>query len=487
MKKFLFSIISLALLSSCATTPSNVQEANSLPSIYPDYTGVTIPAGIAPLNFAMADDAYDLLDVNVVCSDGTTVHSQGVETDFNLSDWHSLVRKAVGDSLMVNVLARTNGQWTRFRPFPIYVSNDSLPAYGLTYRRIPPGYKVYNIMGTYQRELASFDETPIFQSSELNSSCVNCHTANRGSNEQYLFHVRGANGGTVISNNGKVEILNGKSSQIFGSLVYPSWHPGGRFVACSTNDTKQGFYMEREKRIEVSDIKSDLFVYDVEKNTILSSPLLNHTDGSLETFPAFSADGSKIYFCSLDYLEKVRNKEEHDRYFICSIDFDAENGSFGTQVDTIVDLRNQYLSIALPRLSPDGRHLMFTTCDYGTFPIWHKEADLWLMNLESKALRPINEVNSDNTESFHNWSNNSRWFVFSSRRDDGWYTRLYIAHCSEDGTCTKPFMLPQRSPKNYYRTLFDSYNTPDFSIAHIDLNDKSIADRLVSGDRKIIE
>lgn len=58
-------------------------------------------------------------------------------------------------------------------------------------------------------------------------------------------------------------------------------------------------------------------------------------------------------------------------------------------------------------------------------------------------MRPIKEVNSDDTESFHNWSSNSRWFVFSSRRGDGLYTRLYLASMDENGVVGKPFLLPQ--------------------------------------------
>lgn len=50
----------------------------------------------------------------------------------------------------------------------------------------------------------------------------------------------------------------------------------------------------------------------------------------------------------------------------------------------------------------------------------------------------LKEVNSSDAESYHSWSSNSRWFVFSSRRDDGLYTRLYIAHASPDEQIGKP-------------------------------------------------
>ena len=71
-------------------------------------------------------------------------------------------------------------------------------------------------------------------------------------------------------------------------------------------------------------------------------------------------------------------------------------------------------------------------------------------------------ANSADTDSYHSWSSNSRWIVFSSRRDDGLFTRLYIAHIDADGVAGKPFMLPQRDPQQYYADLFRSYNVPEF-------------------------
>ena len=72
------------------------------------------------------------------------------------------------------------------------------------------------------------------------------------------------------------------------------------------------------------------------------------------------------------------------------------------------------------------------------------------------------EANSEDTESFHNWSSNSRWLVFSSRRDDGLFTRPYFCHVDAKGIVTKPFMLPQRNPRRFYRERFLSFNVPDF-------------------------
>ena len=153
------------------------------------------------------------------------------------------------------------------------------------------------------------------------------------------------------------------------------------------------------------------------------------------------------------------------RYNLCRIDFDPETGRFGERVDTIVNAASQQKSVSFPRPSYDGRFLCYTLSDYGQFSIWHHEADLWLLDLATGQSRPMEGANSEDTESFHNWSTNSRWLVVSSRRDDGLFTRPYFCHVDTDGKVTKAFMLPQRNPRQFYRGRFMSFNVPDFITA----------------------
>jgi Tol biopolymer transport system component len=120
--------------------------------------------------------------------------------------------------------------------------------------------------------------------------------------------------------------------------------------------------------------------------------------------------------------------------------------------------------VSFPRPSYDGRYLCYTLSDYGQFSIWHHEADLYLLDLSTGESRPMTAANSKDTESFHNWSTNSRWMVLSSRRDDGLFTRPYFCHIDANGNVTKAFMLPQRNPRRFYRDRFLSFNVPDFII-----------------------
>lgn len=475
----------IALLTACAERPHDARQVGTRPDIWPDYAGVTIPKGIAPLCFAMADDEATAMEAKVTAPDGTTATANGREANFDIDEWRKvLAHCAGGDSISVSVAAKYADGWRAFEPFAICVSGDTLASQGLTYRLIRPGYEVYSKMGLYWRDLASFREEAIIENTEVPNSCVNCHTQRRGAEADFLFHVRGKDGGTLLSRGGRVEILNTPTSKTIGALTYPAWHPGGRVIAFSANTTRQSFHQGSDKRLEVFDVASDIVAYDSETNNLIITPLLNQTDSCWETFPCFSADGRGLYYCAARPAA-MPSEVRGVRYGLMKIGFDAERMAWGERVDTVLSLDS--LSISLPRTSPDGRFLMFTACDYGTFPIWHKEADLWLLDIATGRARPLSEVNSGEAESFHEWSTDSRWVVFASRRGDGLFTRLYMAHVGEDGRATKPFLLPQRDPKEYYRELMMSYNVPGFADIKPELDAKSAARRLMDGGRKQVE
>ena len=456
----------VCLLAACSSSsPKDVTIVDEQPAIYPDYVGVTIPTGIAPLDFAMHSDSVTTIDVEVKGSQGGSLHTNGTYADFDIAAWHELLEQNKGGELTVTVCAERDGRWTQYQDFAIHVSTDSLGEWGVTYRRIAPGYEFYGHMGIYQRDLSNFDETPLLENTNISKQCLNCHTANRTNPDQYVFHVRGEMGATVINRHGSIEALQARNDSLGGSMVYPYWHPGGRYCAFSTNKTSQMFHTANPtKRIEVYDSSSDVFVYDTETRTILLDTLTMRKYWA-ENVPVFSPDGKWLYYMTAK-RQIYPTDYDKEKYSLCRVAFDAETGKLGTQVDTLINTRLTGKSISWPRPSYDGRYIMYAQADYGYFSIWHPEADLWLFNLETGESRTIDEVNSTRAESLHNWSTNSRWFLFTSRRDDGLYSRLYLAHIDEQGHCTKPFMLPQQNPRHYYQQLLYSYNTPDFTTRH---------------------
>ena len=475
-------IVYCLLFTACTETVSDAKQENALPQIYPDYLGVTIPVNIAPLCFNMADENAVCIDAVITDRHGNSLHSQGEESvDFDMDDWHQLLAQNPGDSLSVTVSAKYDDGWHTYRPFAIYVSPDSID-YGICYRLIAPGYEVWSKMGIYERDLSSFDERALIENTQF-EGCVNCHSFNRGNPADMSLHIRGPHGATLLRHNDSPIIAyNTKTDQTLGLCVYPYWHPSGRYVAYSTNATSQLFHSSDSNRIEVFDTASDLQVYDVEKNELLLSPLLKQ-DSIYETFPVFSADGRSLYYCAAEALPEGIHALDSIRYNLCRIDFDPATGNFGNRIDTIIDATAQRKSVSFPRPSYDGRFLCYTLSDYGQFSIWHHEADLYLLDLTTGESRPMAGANSGDTESFHNWSTNSRWLVLSSRRDDGLFTRPYFCHIDAKGVVTKAFMLPQRNPRRFYRERFLSFNVPEFIIVPTQFDGRK-ASRIINDESR---
>lgn len=455
------------LMASCASTPEQVSKVNQLPDIYPDYIGVTIPADIAPLNFNLADEDIDCIDVVARGSKGGELHTNGDWADFDIADWQALTQQNQGGKITLTVCVEKDGQWTQYNDFDIYVSKDNIDEWGLTYRRIKPGYEVGGDIGIYQRNLSNFDETAILAETVVPGRCFNCHTANRTNPNRITLQMRGEGGGTMIQKDGKQAWVETKTDSTKAAGSYSYWHPQGDYVAMAVNSVHQSFFTGTGQRIEVYHKFSNVEVLDTRTNELILSPLLQTED--LEIFPAFSHDGKWLYY-STSKPCKVPAEYEKVKCSICRIGFDAEKGQFGLQVDTLLNGPATDKSYVLARPSYDGRWLMYCVSSRGNFPVSQDDADLWLMDLKTGKTRALTEVNSQQCEAYHNWSDNSRWFVFSSKREDGMYTKLYLACIDEQGRASKPFLLPQRNPRKYYQELMDAYNVPDFTKNKVELD-----------------
>ena len=469
--------IALACIIAASCSGSTCYE-DMLPEIYPDYIGVTIPAGMAPMNFNLPD-SYDRVFVRVVGGKGGQIKVRGKWADFPVRKWHSLTAENAGDTLRFTVLGRKDGRWTQWRDFVMYVSDSPLTDYGVTYRKIAPGYTTYSRIGLYQRNIHNFKEYPIIESTLTPGQCMGCHTSNATDPSQYLFHLRGRHGATYIQQHGVGEWVTTKTDETIGNMAYSYWHPDGRWVAGSINPVRQAFWTGDQRLIEVFDLESDIVILDMEDHTLSVDPRLA-TKEYFETTPVFTPDGKTMYFGRSE-AHSVPRETEKIRYDLLRAPFDAETGEVGP-FETVIPAASEGHSVTFPRPSYDGRWLMYCQADFSIFPIDHKEADLWIMDLETGDKRPITEVNSDFSESFHNWSSDSRWFLFCSRRDDGLYVQVYLSSIDERGNCTKPFVLPQKNPGKYYHSTLYSFNVPDFTKSKVDFDTRGVYRKVFSDD-----
>ena len=465
-------LIAWVLFSACSENISGSRKVDQNVAIYPDYSGITIPNNIAPLNFMVKDPADKVVAVyklngkelfRVNSGDGVITVSAG--------KWAKLLKEAKGQDFTIDVFVKKDGNWVQYNSIINNVSSDPIDNY-LVYRLIDPGFETWNKMGIYQRCLNNFDESPIMENTMSGGNCMNCHSFSMNDSNAMLFHMRADNAGTYIYKDGILEKLDTKTDSTLGPGVYPSWHPGGKFVAFSTNRIVQTFHAIPDKKIEVLDTLSDVIVCDIKGHTVTSVPAIA-SKKRLETFPTWSPDGKSLYFCSAKSMSPRDYKDI--KYDLLRISFDPETFSFGS-VDTIYKASEIGKSISFPRVSPDGKYVLFCMSDYGNFSIWHPESDLYLYNLATKAISKP-EINSNQTESYHTWSSNGQWLVFSSRRMDGLYTRPYFSHFDGKGNFSKPFILPQKDPM-FNDRFMKSYNIPELVRAKVNLDPRIISEEL---------
>lgn len=477
----ILSILICTVLAACSGgRPPELTPSAGQPDIFPDYKDVTIPVGIAPMNFNVMYPDAERVYVKVTGAKGGELEAAGEWADFDVDDWHALTERNAGGDLTFDVYVKAEGKWRRYAPFRMHVSEVPMPDYGVVYRKIAPGYQTFSKIGIYQRELSSFMEKPVLEETAVGGRCMNCHYSNRGSGKQFLMHVRGQNGGTVLRNGDRLAYLNTKTPETAGNATYGYWHPAGRYIAFSVNRIVQNFYLDKEHNIEPWDVVSDLLVLDTETDRLITSPLV--ATERCETTPAFSPDGKKIYFCLADSVEMPAGYARL-KYSLCSIDFDAAKGEWGTRIDTLISADAIGKSVSLPRPSFDGRYLMYNLTDHGTSPIHHADADLWIMDLATGDTRPMDEVNSDRSDAYHNWSaGGGGWFLFNSKRRDGLYGNIYFSCIGPDGRATKPFLMPQRNPLEYYDEALHSFNAPDFISDEVHLDVAKVGSMVEKGE-----
>lgn len=269
---------------------------------------------------------------------------------------------------------------------------------------------------------------------------------------------------------------NGQTHKIGTKFGYTTWHPSGKIAAYSINKVRQFFHNAGSEVRDVIDIDSAICYYDIESKTAKTAEALKLKD-RLETYPVWSADGKYLYYCSAPKPggdDKQLPPENFDKikYDLMRISYDIKSDKWG-EPETVLSAEKTGLSILLPRVSPDGRFLLFTMCNYGCFPIFQPSSDLYLMDLRNGDYRKL-EINSEHSDSWHSFSNNGRWIAFSSKRQGGLYTRTFFSYMDQNGKVYKPFIMPQKDPE-FYDSFLKTYSVPELITGPIKVKHRTLA------------
>jgi hypothetical protein len=448
-----------------AASREGSEVVSRLPRIKPDYSEIVLPPNIAPLNFAIDEPEVVRHRVRLISAGGKLLEVSGRSgsVQFPLKRWQELLGSSRGQALMVEVSVQDRqGVWKQFQRITNTVSSDSIDGH-LVYRLLRPVYNVYGPLGIYQRDIGNFKETPLIENRSIEDGCLNCHTFQGGRPETMAMHIRHKGAGNPM-----LLVRSNDVTRVDKTSGYISWHPSGRLLAYSVNKFTLLFHTTGETR-DLFDSASDLGIYRVDSNTVVTPPAISKPE-RLETWPSWAPDGKHLYFCSAPRLKMERFKQV--RYDLMRVAYDIDRDQWG-EPEVVVSARETRMSAAQPRISPDGKWLLFCLAPYGNFPAYHPGSDLYLKNLESGEMRRL-EINSEQSDSWHCWSSNSRWIVFSSKRGDQLFTRPYFSHVDEQGNCSKPILLPQRDPF-FYDSFVNTYNVPELIQGPVTVSARELA------------
>ena len=472
MRKGILAAIVLPLIAfiSCVS-PRDCSEIEEEASIYPDYSGVVLPPNISPLDFRIQNEGNKFV-TTITGEKGGQIVSKGREVKLPLKKWKALLEANIGAGLTCTINVKKDGKWFTLKSFRSDVALEPIDEF-LTYRLLAPSYEFYTAFSIRQRNLSTGKDWEVYNNrmhyNPKEQQCMNCHQFQNYRTDNWQMHIRQVMGGTLIITGDDFKKVNLKTESTISAGVYPAWHPEERLIVYSVNRTRQFFHEKNIQKLEVQDPVSDLILYDIDSNEV---SMVSADTLAFETFPTWSPDGKTLYYSSARQPEiallpsdSIAVCFDKIHYDLMSRSFDLQTKSFGPE-KLVFDAKSSEMSAMEPRVSPDGRYLLFSYGRYGTFHIWHRDSDLWVKDLQTGESKPLEPANSPDADSFHNWSSNGRWIVYTSRRDDGLFTRVYFSYFDKDGNAHKPVMLPMRDLSGRSDEVY-SYNVPEFTVEPI--------------------
>ena len=448
-----------------------------LPKITPDYVGIVIPPNIAPLNFVIDEPGKRYL-AKIYSASGEPIQVAGKTGNIaiSLKKWRTLLTENTGKELNIDICVKSEaGVWNRYQTITNTIAPEAIDPF-LAYRFMMPSSYFPKRMKICQRNLGNFEEQILLDTESYDDGCAHCHSFVGNDPGKMLIGIRSVSfpSATMYAHDGQIEKIGTK----FG---YTAWHPSGKIVAYSVNDVRQFYHTARAEIHDVVDLDSAIFYYDIEDGKTKKTPALADRK-RLETYPAWTPDGKYMYFCSAPMLWKdvktaPPRRYKEVKYDLMRISYDVDTDTWGP-LETVLSADETGLSILLPRISPDGRFLLFCMGQYGCFAIYQPTSDLYMMDLQTGTYQKA-PINSEYADAWHSWSSNSRWIVFSSKRQGGLLTRPFTSYVDANGQAHKPFVLPQENP-SFYQSCYHLYSVPEFLAGPVTVNKKALVKAIIN-------
>jgi hypothetical protein len=169
------------------------------------------------------------------------------------------------------------------------------------------------------------------------------------------------------------------------------------------------------------------------------------------------------------------------RYDLVRASYDDATGRWGAP-QVVVSAAQTGRSILMPRISPDGRFMLVCMIDYGCFPIFRPESDLYIIDLQKARETGVFtcaklSCSGPLSESWHCWSGNGRWIAFSSKRMGGNLTQIFLCAVDRSGNTSKPFVVPQKDPR-FYDACTETMSVPELLTSPVTAGEEVLSQGL---------
>ncbi len=176
--------------------------------------------------------------------------------------------------------------------------------------------------------------------------------------------------------------------------------------------------------------------------------------------PAWSPDGEFLVFARAEardpYPRGYRPARHPNDPAEPQIQYDLYRIPFrqgqGGRPEPIAGASHNGMSNTFPRISPDGKWIVFVQCRNGQ--LLRPDSQLWIVPTAGGTARRM-RCNTPCMNSWHSFSPNGRWLVFASKANTP-YTQMFLTYLGEDGNDSPAILIPDSTAANR------AVNLPEF-------------------------